>query len=153
MYLKKMTNKKTGRTYLSIAHGYRDKEKGYSTNVTIRKLGYLDELEKEYPDPIAHFTQVAREMTEQANREKHVDSVVLDLNERLPQNSDGRRNLGYAAIVKVFHELGLDRFLCNRQRVEDYRQQNPEATKAECNRATGLDPKTIRKWWNIKENS
>jgi hypothetical protein len=116
MYLKKMTNKKTGRTYLSIAHGYRDKVKGYSTNVTVRKPGYLDELEKEYPDPIAHFTQVAREMTEQADSEKRVESVTLDLNETLPQNSDYRRNLGYAAIVKVFHELGLDRFFRNRQR-------------------------------------
>jgi len=35
-----------------------------------------------------------------------------------------------------------------RQTVLDYRQANPEATKAECNRATGLDPKTIRKWWS-----
>ena len=28
MYLKKSTNKKTGRTYLSIASGYRDKYTG-----------------------------------------------------------------------------------------------------------------------------
>jgi transposase len=116
MYLKKMANRKTGRTYLSIAHGYRDKAKGYSTNVTVRKLGYLDELEKEYPDPIAHFTQVAREMTEQAESENRVEAVTLDLNETLPQDSDGRHNLGYAAIVKVFHELGLDRYFRNRQR-------------------------------------
>jgi hypothetical protein len=116
MYLKKMANKKTGRTYLSIAHGYRDKAKGYSTNVTVRKLGYLDELEKEYPDPIAHFTQVAREMTEQAESGNRVEAVALDLSEALPQNSDGRHNLGYAAIVKVFHELGLDVFFRNRQR-------------------------------------
>jgi hypothetical protein len=35
-----------------------------------------------------------------------------------------------------------------RQRVIEYRQQHPDATKAECNRETGLDPKTVRKWWN-----
>ena len=32
-------------------------------------------------------------------------------------------------------------------KVQNYRLAHPEATKAECHRATGLDPKTIRKWW------
>lgn len=32
--------------------------------------------------------------------------------------------------------------------VQQYRTEHPEASKADCNRATGLDPKTIRKWWN-----
>jgi len=31
--------------------------------------------------------------------------------------------------------------------VLDFCRDNPEATKADCHRATGLDPKTIRKWW------
>lgn len=31
--------------------------------------------------------------------------------------------------------------------VQRWRQYNPSGTKAECNRATRLDPKTIRKWW------
>lgn len=35
-----------------------------------------------------------------------------------------------------------------REIVKEWRQQHPEGTKAECNRDTGLDPKTIRKWWN-----
>lgn len=33
-------------------------------------------------------------------------------------------------------------------RVKEWRAEHPGATKAECNRATGLDPKTIRKWWD-----
>lgn len=36
------------------------------------------------------------------------------------------------------------------EKVAAYRMEHPEATKAECNRATGLDPKTIRKWWDAK---
>ena len=32
--------------------------------------------------------------------------------------------------------------------VREYRKKNPEAKKVDCHRATGLDPKTIRKWWN-----
>ena len=30
-----------------------------------RNTHYLDELQKEYPDPIAHFTEVARRMTQE----------------------------------------------------------------------------------------
>ena len=34
-----------------------------------------------------------------------------------------------------------------KEKVKQYRAEHPKATKADCNRATGLDPKTIRKWW------
>ena len=33
-------------------------------------------------------------------------------------------------------------------RVYEWRQQHPEDRKADCHRETGLDPKTIRKWWD-----
>ena len=62
MYLKKSTNKKTGRTYLSIASGYRDKKTGKSKTVLIESLGYLDVLEKEFDDPISHFTEIVNQM-------------------------------------------------------------------------------------------
>ncbi|MDE8272641.1 hypothetical protein PT189_08745, partial [Erysipelothrix rhusiopathiae] len=32
-----------------------------------------------------------------------------------------------------------------------WRSQNPKATKAQCSRDTGIDPKTIRKWWDCKQ--
>ncbi len=32
--------------------------------------------------------------------------------------------------------------------VFEWRQQHPEGRKADCHRDTGLDPKTIRKWWD-----
>jgi hypothetical protein len=35
-------------------------------------------------------------------------------------------------------------------RVCEWRQQHPEGCKADCHRDTGLDPKTIRKWWDMK---
>lgn len=31
--------------------------------------------------------------------------------------------------------------------VQEWRLNNPSGTKVECSRQTGLDPKTIRKWW------
>ena len=35
-------------------------------------------------------------------------------------------------------------------RVHEWRQQHPEGRKADCHRDTGLDPKTIRKWWDCR---
>ena len=32
--------------------------------------------------------------------------------------------------------------------VLEWRKNNPKGRKADCHRDTGLDPKTIRKWWN-----
>ena len=37
--------------------------------------------------------------------------------------------------------------------VEEWQRQHPEGTKADCHRDTGLDPKTIRKWWNCMTSS
>lgn len=34
------------------------------------------------------------------------------------------------------------------QKVKQWRADNPEKRKADCHRETGLDPKTIRKWWD-----
>ena len=36
-------------------------------------------------------------------------------------------------------------------KVLQWRRANPEGTKADCHRDTGLDPKTIRKWWETKK--
>lgn len=35
--------------------------------------------------------------------------------------------------------------------VEEWQKAHPDGTKAECNRQTGIDPKTIRKWWREGE--
>ena len=53
MFLKK-TPKPKG-TYLAITESYYDKEKKATRQKTIMGLGYLEELRKEFPDPIAHF--------------------------------------------------------------------------------------------------
>lgn len=37
-----------------------------------------------------------------------------------------------------------------KSRVFEWRRQHPEGCKADCHRDTGLDPKTIRKWWDMK---
>lgn len=120
MYLKTTTNKTTGRTYLSMVRNYWDKEKGYSRTSTIESFGYLDELEKKYNDPVAHF----KALVEERNRQEELGAAEYIIKERkdttLPQSADGRKNFGYIAILKIFYELGLDRFLINRQRGKNF---------------------------------
>ena len=120
MYLKKSYNKATGRTYLSIAQKYRHPEKKVSTDRNVKSLGYLDELKKVYDDPIAHFRKVARKMTEEDNAKRKV-TLKINMDEELTAGSRGRKNLGYAAILKIYHELELDVFFNNRARNKDFK--------------------------------
>lgn len=116
VYLRKATNKKTGRTYLSIVHNYWDKDSKSTRAVTVKSLGYLDELEKEYDDPIAFFTAEAKKLDEQRLAKNASVTFTLPKNELIPINSVNRKNFGYAALSKIYHELKIDTFLKNRQR-------------------------------------
>ncbi|MCK9218405.1 MAG: hypothetical protein M0P77_10925 [Firmicutes bacterium] len=104
MYLKRFFNINTGRTYLSIAKKYRNPGTGISTDRNIKSLGYLDVLEKEYDDPEAHFKEVARKMTVEEKFENKI-TLSFNMDEKLAPNTDNDKNFGYAAILKVYHEL------------------------------------------------
>lgn len=116
MFLRKATNRKTGRTYLSIVHGYYDPKSHSSRTKTIKSLGYLDELEKIYDDPIAHFSALANEMENERKKENASYSFSINKQEKLTSGSDLTRNFGYAALSSIYHELGIHSFLKNRQR-------------------------------------
>jgi len=115
MYLKKAHNRKTGRTYLSIARGYRDKERGHTRTKVVEKIGYLDEMQKIHENPIAHFEKVVEEMNRLAEQETAEYTIITNKNKKLKKNTSNRKNYGYIAIMKIFYELGLDRFLINRK--------------------------------------
>lgn len=110
MFLKKSHNKKTGRTQLSIVQGYR--ADGKVRHKTIQNLGFLDELEKKYDDPVAYFKKVIEEL----NHSSEDRTIQLDLAEKLPQTTDNRKNLGYAAVKSVYSMLGLHDFFQYKQR-------------------------------------
>ncbi|MDR3259761.1 MAG: hypothetical protein LBT51_09170 [Fusobacteriaceae bacterium] len=110
MYLKKSTNSKTGRTYLSIVKSYRDKNSTYPKTYTIESLGYLDELIKKYDDPIAFFEKKIIDLN---NKEKNPnDSKIITtyISEKLVPQYQYRKNFGYAALSKIYHELELNKF-------------------------------------------
>lgn len=116
MYLKKSTNSKTGRTQLSIVEGYRD-QNGVSRTRVIKNIGFLDVVEKDYDDPIAYFSEMAKQMTEEKKAAKKPLLLKLDPNELLPVGTDNTRNFGYLAFSKIYHQLGIHNFWANRQRM------------------------------------
>lgn len=109
MYLKKSLS--NGKPYLSFVQGYR--QDGKVKQKTIEKLGYLEDLEKIYPDPIAHLKQVAKERTENESVQK---TLELNLLERLPEQASLRKNLGYAIPKSVYSLLNLREYFQNKQR-------------------------------------
>jgi transposase len=113
MYLKKQ-KLANGRVYLSIAEGYYDPAKGHTRTKIVQKLGYLDVLEKEYPDPLAHFQSTLKEMN--AEKKAKQTPINIELNSRERLTSSTRKNVGYAALSVIYHELEIDRFFANRQR-------------------------------------
>ena len=91
MNIKLSPNPKTGRTYLSIVRSYRDKATGKNRAATIKSIGYLDELSKTYDNPIAHFKEIAKKMTEEEN-EKKILNLKINMGEELTKDSAGRKN-------------------------------------------------------------
>lgn len=116
MYLKKSKNNKTGRTYLTIAESYRDKESKQTKSKTIESIGYLDELIKKYDDPIDHFTKVVEAMNVSKNAEKEKIGFEILSTDKLKVGTNNRKNFGYAAFSSIYHTLEIDKFLINRQR-------------------------------------
>jgi transposase len=113
MYLKK-TKQKDGRLYLSIADGYYDPKKGYTRTVNIEKIGYLEDLLEQYSDPIAHFKEVVAQKNAEKKAAKQQLSYEYDPNETF--DGDNSKNIGYAALSYIYHELEIDTFFNSRQR-------------------------------------
>lgn len=116
MYLKK-TPQKNGRIYLSIVDGYYDKQKGYARTVTIEKLGYLDELEKQFDDPIAFFSEKVQKLKKAKAEQKMPISFDFSPEEKLEPNLSYRKNFGYSVLSQIYHDLEIDKFLFNKQRI------------------------------------
>jgi len=116
MFLKKSPTE-NGRTYLSIVESYRDPKSGQTKKATVQKIGYLDDLMKEYPDPITHFTTVIKDMNEVKAQEKAALTISIDSTDRVEGNQ--RTNFGYVALSAIYHELRIHRFLASRQQSTD----------------------------------
>jgi len=82
-------------------------------------VGLPAAAENEYEDPIAHFTEVARQMTEA--QKKKTAPLILSIahDKQMPLGTDSRKNLGHVVFSYLYHELELDYFITNRRRYID----------------------------------
>jgi len=105
----KQSKYKNGKTYLSIVDGYRINGKVKQT--VIKKIGYLDELEKQYDDPISHFKQEVEALKKQFTTKITTTFDITKDNDF----DDDTFNIGYAYLKKIFQELNITSILKNKQ--------------------------------------
>ena len=106
LFVKKQ-KRKNGRTYLSVVQGYRD-EHGKTKTRHVRSLGYLDELEKLYDDPVAHFKAEVEAENVAARAEAAPMTVTLHPLKKIDKRAEARVEMGAAVPSAYFHrDLGI----------------------------------------------
>lgn len=109
MFVKKSIS--NGKVFLSFVQGYR--VDGKVRHKTIEKIGYLDELEKKYDDPLAHFKAIAKLKNETNDVNKKIEVAV---NQRLENDTSSRKNLGYVIPKKIYSLLDINNFFQSKQK-------------------------------------
>lgn len=114
MFLKK-DPRPNGRLYLSIVKSYRDPKTKVNKQKAVLSVGFMDELQELYDDPIAHFTELAKQMTEEEKKTQTFE-LTIDNQEFMSTGTDDLKNIGFVVLSKIYHELGIHKFLINRER-------------------------------------
>lgn len=105
----KTTKYKNGKTYLSIVDGYR--VNGKVKQKVYKKIGYLEDLEKQFDDPISHFRQEVEILKKQFISKI---TTTFDINQDNTFEDD-TFNIGYAYLKTIFKELDINSVLKNKQ--------------------------------------
>jgi len=95
---------------LTYTIGYRENGKVKHRNV--ETIGYLDDLKKEYDDPISHFKKLAKEKSNDDINE----ITIKNINSKLIDNNSFSRNIGYIFLKKIYSELELKNFFNSKQK-------------------------------------
>lgn len=116
MYVNAILDSRNNRRILVFQEKYRD-EKGKQRTRLVERIGYLDELEKLYDDPKAHFKAIAKERTLARKSEEGESIISFEVNKEglMRFNDEGeydiRLPLGDVPVAAMIHELALDRFI------------------------------------------
>lgn len=116
MYLKK-TPTKSGRVSLSAVQGYRDEE-GRNRQRTVETFGYVDELAKEFADPVAHFKGVVAAMDAERRAEEAPATITIHPGQKVGkrESSQLRRHVGDALACWWLDALGVETAIRNGMR-------------------------------------
>ena len=87
MYLKVIRKKNVSRLYLYESY-YKD---GKASQRCLESLGRLDELQKQFDDPVSHFKKIAEERTKEEKASRKI-SVSIDLTSTLDTNEDNLKD-------------------------------------------------------------
>ena len=68
MFVQTIPEKKSGRTLICFYVGRR--VNGKNKQFLVKKIGYVDEFTDKYQDPIAHFKEEAKKLTEEQKAAK-----------------------------------------------------------------------------------
>ena len=94
---------------LTFTVGYR--ENGKVKHKNIETIGYLDDLKKQYDDPISHFKQIAKQ---RSNNEIN-ELIIKNLKSKTIDSNSASKNLGYVILKKVYNELDISSILKKKQ--------------------------------------
>lgn len=107
-YNLKQCRYKNGRVFLEIVDSIYSRKKGYSIPKVIKKIGYLDELEKIYVDPVFYFKEESGKIISN-------DDISLILNEsKVDKASElngyymivaSETNLSWKKILDIYRKL------------------------------------------------
>lgn len=111
MYLKIITKKGISRLYLYESY-YKN---GKPNQRCIESLGRLDELRKQFTDPVSHFKKVAEERTIEKKAARKA-SVSINLASVMDMSEDNLKNVGYVVLKELYKQLELDKFWKNIQK-------------------------------------
>ena len=114
MFLKK-DKRPNGRIYLSIVKGFRDPITKKNKQRAVKSIGFLDEFEDLYDDPIEHFKGLAKKMTEEERLNNAPLKFSFDRLESVNENEVLRKNFGFVILSYIYHKLNIDSFLDNKQ--------------------------------------
>ena len=108
MYLKKK-KEADGDIYLSVMEKYYDSKNKVTRERTIKGIGHVSQLKKEHDDPIAYYTQYAKELTERVKEERSL-TITIEKDEIMSEGTNDIRNVGYGVLKELYRSLRLDYF-------------------------------------------
>ena len=105
----KQSKFKSGKIYLSIVDGYW--KEGKVKQKVFQKLGYLEDLKKEFDDPIAHYKNYVDEL------KKEFETKITTTFDLTKNNDfeDDTFNVGYACLKKIFQNVDISSVLKDKQ--------------------------------------
>lgn len=105
----KQSKFKNGKTYLSIVDGYRINGKIKQT--VYQKLGYLDDLKKQFDDPVEYYKNYIDNLKKQ-----RITKVTATFDTTKDNDfNDDTFNVGYVYLKMIFQQLNIAKILKSKQ--------------------------------------